>query len=772
MEDSFNNMGLSGRKLAAIMFTDIVGYTVMMQQNEEDGLKRVEHHRIVLEKHIRQFNGKILQYYGDGTLSVFDSAYDAVSCAIRIQNELTGEPKVPLRIGIHLGEVVVKKSAIFGDGVNIASRIQALSVSGGILVSDSIYKQIRNQVEFKFKPLGEYKLKNVDLPVGIFALSNKGLPIPEQAYIDQTIGRSRKISGIKKIPSYARWLILFAAVIAIGLSMYLVQQFILDGTEFNPSPKSIAVLPFVNLSQDPDQEYFSDGITEDILNHLSKISGLEVKSRTSTIQYKDKLIPIPEIGRELEVANILEGSVRKEGNKIRIVAQLIDTQEDIHVWSETYDREMTELFNIQSEIAIEIADVLQTKLSSNEMRYLQSSQYSASDLNAYDYALRAREILRNWNDANDLENALQLLEQAVELDPNFAYGYTMIGNVLHFDMRTLGVPTQLWIDEALHMAEISISLDSTLPEAYLLRSYAIKARTGKSEAVKRDLWKAYELDPGNPAVMRVLGQNLIEEGKYKKGAEMVIKSINVGFTKKDTEYYIRWGNIYLMVGDFKNAERLYEQCMNLAPGWSEVYAYLGILYQKWGKYNKAIEMFSEGLNIVPEDPTFIDNLAWTYYRMNMLDSASYYWSQYENLERNFIDRSQYIPFRHRLAYVKSELGHEEAEVEKLFDEQMHLDMEQQQGLRGYGAWPKGSHYYDLGIVNAIKGNTDEAIMWLDSAASLGFLNVSFAKNDPMLEVIRGDDRFQAVISKKEQEHMMRVNAFKEVMKDQRKSLPL
>jgi len=770
MEYSPNNEVSSGRKLAAIMFTDIVGYTVMMQQNEEDGLRRVEHHRIILEKHISLHNGNILQYYGDGTLSIFESAYDAVFCAIAIQKELSQEPSVPLRIGIHLGEVVVKKNAIFGDGVNVASRIQALSVSGGILISDSIFRQIRNQAEFKFKELGEYKLKNVDLPLGIYAISNKGLPIPNKEYIDKKASSSQKLSVLRKIPAFARWLVLMASIIIIGFSIYLVRQVFWGEAEFSPSPKSVAVLPFVNLSQDPEQEYFSDGITEDILNHLSKISGLEVKSRTSTLQYKDKVTPIPEIGRELEVANILEGSVRKEGNKIRIVAQLIDTQNDIHVWSETYDREMTELFNIQSEIAIEIANVLQTKLSSSEMRYLQSSQYSTSDLTAYDYALRAREIRKNWNDVSDLENVLQLLEQSVELDPNFAYGYTMIGIVLHFDMRTVGVPTQIWIDEALHMAEIAIKLDSTLPEAYLLRSYVLKSKFGKSKAVHADLWKAYELDPGNPTVMSVLGSNLLEDGKYNEGASMIMKSINLGYTKKDTDYYVRWGDIYEKIGDFRKAEKLYIQCKNLAPGWSEAYSILGRLYLKWNKYEEAVEMFSEGLKIVPEDPLMIDNMAWTYFHMDILDSASYYWSQYESLERNFMDRTQYVPFRHRLAYTKLESGDDE-DVQALFEEQMQLDMEQQQGLRGYGAWTKGSHYYDLGIVNAFLGNTDEAIMWLDSSARYGFMDVYFANNDPLLDGIRKDDRLQALFAQKEQEHMMLVNAYKEEMKKQKQNLP-
>jgi len=298
----------------------------------------------------------------------------------------------------------------------------------------------------------------------------------------------------------------------------------------------------------------------------------------------------------------------------------------------------------------------------------------------------------------------------------------------------------------------------------------IKSRSGKNEEVKKGLLKAVELDPGNPTVLQVLGSSLIEDGKYNEGAEMVIKSINIGFTKKDTEYYIRWGEIYQIVEDYKKAEKLYVQCKNLAPGWLNVYSHLGRLYRKWGKHEKAVDMFMEGLKIVPEDPSLIDNLAWAYFDLDLLDSASYYWSQYENLERNFIDQTQYIPFRHRLAYTKIEMGQSEG-AQELFEEQLRLDMEQQQGLRGYGAWHEGTHYYDLGVINAYLGNIDDAIMWLDSAARFGFLDPSFAKDDPLLDGIRKDERFQAIISKKEQEHMMLVNAYKEAMRNQKRDLP-
>jgi adenylate cyclase len=215
-------------------------------------------------------------------------------------------------------------------------------------------------------------------------------------------------------------------LILAGIFSY---KFYFDASGRMHAQKSVAVLPFKNMSNDPEQEYFSDGITEDILNHLSKISNLRVKSRTSTLQYKNSTITIPEIGNELGVDVIIEGSVRKEGNSVRIVAQLIDVETDEHIWSSTFDREITEIFEVQSEIAIEIATVLQVKLTEAERENI--NKESQTDITAYDYGLKARQIYQNWNDQKDLENALSLFEQAIELDAGYAFGYYGIAVVLY-----------------------------------------------------------------------------------------------------------------------------------------------------------------------------------------------------------------------------------------------------------------------------------------------------------------------------------------------------
>jgi len=306
------------RLLAAIMFTDMVGYTALMQKNEQKAKVNRDRHRKVLQDSVAEHQGKILQYYGDGTLIIFSSAIEGVKCAIQIQIELQREPIIPLRIGIHTGDIVYDDEGVYGDGVNVASRIEGLAVSGSILISGKLSDEIKNQQAFSTKLLGTFDLKNVSKPMEIYAMVNDGLTVPNEAEIK---------------------------------------------TRPKDKSKSLAVLPFVNMSADADNEYFSDGITEELLNVLAKVEGLQVTARTSSFAFKGRNEDIKQIGTQLGVKNILEGSVRKAGNRIRITAQLISAVDGYHIWSETYDRQLEDIFAVQDEIAQKITNRLSEKLS-------------------------------------------------------------------------------------------------------------------------------------------------------------------------------------------------------------------------------------------------------------------------------------------------------------------------------------------------------------------------------------------------------------------------
>jgi TolB-like protein/class 3 adenylate cyclase/Flp pilus assembly protein TadD len=755
----------SDRRLAAIMFTDIVGYTSLMQKDEGMAVDTIERHRFILEKYTREYHGNILQYYGDGSLSIFPSAFEAVECALKIQKELTQDPVVPLRIGIHLGDVKIQGESVFGDGVNMASRIESLGVGGSILITDTIYHLVKNQSIIKTILLGNFRLKNVDHPVPVYALSSDFLSVPKT---DELRGR------IKSLPGKYTWIGIIAIIMILILIGYALSRFFsLEIYRFGYEDKSIAVIPFNNLSNDPQQEYFSDGITDDIINHLAKVSELKVKSRTTTEQYRNPDKTIPVIGRELGVSYILEGSVRKAENKVRIVAQLIDVKNDVHVWTETFDREITAIFDIQSDIAIEIAQVLEARLTSDEMRYIRGEPRGRGrsiDMTAYDYSLRARRIWRNWNDENDLENALQLIEQAIEMDPLFARGYVLKGNILHYGMRSLGEPIQVWIDQAVDMAEKAISLDSTLAEAYLLRGNIYRNLEGKAEKAKNDLKKACHLEPGNPDVLQSLGSYYQSLGEYELGASLIIRSIERGYSLMDPEYYLRWGGIYAsMMDEYGKAEELYRKAISLAPGWINPYYYLGQLYRYWGKLDMAEEIVSEALEISPMDQENIDLLGWINLLDDNLEEAARYWSMYEELEQQFTDSSQYVPFRHRLGYVQYLLGDTVSAI-NLIEEQLTLDLERHQNLRGYGAWQSRGYYYDLAGSYAYLGNQQEALMWLDSAYQQGFINLWYMENDPLLRNIRNTTEFRRIKNNLVEREQKRKSAFIKAI-EENKDLP-
>ena len=308
------------------------------------------------------------------------------------------------------------------------------------------------------------------------------------------------ISGISLLMAIAFWSVYF-----LGSQSRI---------ESNDRKKYIAVLPFTNLNRDSTQDYFSDGITEDILNHLVKVSDLNVKSRTSSLQYKNSAKTIPQIASELDVGTIVEGTVRREGSKVRIVVQLIDVKNDIHLWSETYDREMKDVLSLQSEVALQIATALHAKLSTSEKKNIENVE--SINTTAYEYYLRARKIYKiDLVEKRDLDHALTLLQKAIALDPKFAAAYAAIGDIQYFYMP--GINEKVSIDSSFALAEMAIQLDSGCADAYRLRGSVLRFNYNKFNQGLRDLKKAYQLAPNNPDVLDALGWLYLEIGPREKG---------------------------------------------------------------------------------------------------------------------------------------------------------------------------------------------------------------------------------------------------------------
>jgi adenylate cyclase len=413
---------LDNRQLSAIMFTDIEGYTALMQRDEQHAVEiRTKHRQIFLEV-TDKYNGELIQYYGDGTLSIFRSSVEAIQCAIKMQTEFLKTPSLPVRIGIHVGDIIKTESDIIGDAVNLASQIEALAVPGSILISDKVHDQIRNQNFINVKFLDAFDLKNVDEAVLVFAIANEGLVIPNPKEI-----KKRQRENFKNETSKTRdkrglfRIFMISIIIVVAALIYYKFNINADLQKEN----SIAVLPFENFSTDEDSDIFTDGITEDILTNLSKLKQLHVISRTSVVQYKNTQKSVSEIAKELGVVYILEGSIRKYGDKIRVTAQLINAKNDRHIWADTYDKTITDIFAIQSEVSKEIVEAMQFNISIEDQENLTS--IPTNNIDAYQLFLRGRKEA-DKRTPESITRSIEYYQQAIDLDPNYAEAYAEISN--------------------------------------------------------------------------------------------------------------------------------------------------------------------------------------------------------------------------------------------------------------------------------------------------------------------------------------------------------
>ena len=472
-------------QLAAILFADIVGYTAMMQEDEELAVQKLTRFREVLEVISAEFNGKIIQYYGDGSLILFQSSTDAAEFAKLLQEDLRESPQVPVRIGIHMGDVLLQDGNVFGDVVNIASRIQSLAPAGGVYISEVVYRNIENKKGLDAVYLKEVNLKNIKTPVHIYELVTENGSLTLDSVLKENIN------------------------------------------ELKISQNSIAVLPFENMSSDQEQEYFSDGLTEDIITQLSKIKALKVVSRTSVMQYKKNPKPMKEIGKELGVASILEGSVRKIGEQVRITAQLINAGTDDHLWAESYDRPVKDLFNIQKDVATAIAQVLNAKISNKETQSLEKKP--TTDLHAYDLYLRGRFLIEKRN-KTDMLVARELFQQAVKIDKSFANAY------------------------------------SGLADTHLLASFRGYDDPKKMLPVaKQHIDTAMKLDPQSGETHASMGYYYHQIFEWSKAEKAYRKAISLNAAQSNV--YLWLGLILESKGDMEEAMNLYNEGCNINQLW-------------------------------------------------------------------------------------------------------------------------------------------------------------------------------------------------------------
>jgi len=550
------------RKLSAVLSADVKGYSRLMGQDEIGTVNRLKEYRALMASLIQQYRGRVVDSPGDNILAEFTSAVDAAECAVKVQQELKNrnaevrdESKMEFRIGINLGDVIEDGERIYGDGVNIAARIESVAVTGGICVSGTIYDQVKSKLNLGYENLGEHRVKNIAEPLRIYRV----LTEPENA--GKVIGEKRKSR---------RGLTLAAAIVLIAVLggtlswFYYVRQSTKhepaspDRMAFPlPDKPSIALLPFDNLSQEPDQEYIADGLTENIIAALSKISEMFVIAGNSTFFYKDKPVNIKQVSEELGVRHVLRGSVQKSGDNLRITAQLIDATTGYPLWAERYDRKLKDLFVLQDEITLKIIRALEVKLTEGEQAAIRRT---TENFEAWGYCVKGVGLFEHFS-KEDNSQAREYLEKAVMIDPEYAFAWTMLAWVHVIDA---------WFG-------FSKSPSESIQKAEELAKKA--AALGGAQSELYSLWSTIHLN----------------QREYEKAIDAGRRAIANG--PNNALSHVLLAYVMLFAGKFDEAVLFAERAIRLTPYCPDWYlSILGQSYRQAGRFKEALAAFRKALD--------------------------------------------------------------------------------------------------------------------------------------------------------------------------------
>ncbi len=592
------------RKLTAILSADVKGYSRLMGEDEETTVRTITAHRAVITAVILKDRGRVVDAPGDNILAEFVSVVDAVQSAVEIQEviraknaELPENHRMEFRIGINLGDVIQEGERIYGDGVNIAARVEGLAEGGGICISGSAYEQIENKLALGYEYIGKHTVKNIVKPIRVYKV-----PVGPETVVKVT---DKKRVAPKRRQSVALSVVIALLLAAGGVALWKSSQrkvsppaeiASVEKMAFPlPDKPSIAVLPFDNLSEDPKQAYFSDGITEEIIAALSSVPKLFVISRNSTFTYKGKPVKVQQVSEELGVRYVLEGSVRKAGDKIRITAQLIDAFSGHHLWAKSYDRNLSDIFAVQDEITKNIIMAMQIRLTEGEQ--VRAAAKGTKSLEAYLKYLQANEYLNRLNiESNAL--ARQLAEEAIALDPEYAWPYYALARALLIDVwvDTRKSPEQI-LTEAKQLLQNAIALDDTYAEAYGLLGYVYSLARQHDKAVPLGE-RAVALNPNSAESHYRLGKILTFAYRHEESISEYKKAIRLNPIPPDM-YLWSIGLSYAFTGQYDEAIAWCEKAIRQAPNSLFAHIMMAVVYSWSGRDEEARIEAAELLRINP-----------------------------------------------------------------------------------------------------------------------------------------------------------------------------
>ncbi len=545
------------RRLAAIVAADVVGYSRLMEQDEADTFERLRAHRKELfEPEIAKHRGRIFKLMGDGLLAEFGSVVDAVECAVILQRDMaarnTGiayDRRIDMRIGINLGDVIVEGDDRHGEGVNIAARLQGLAEPGGICISDQVHAAVSGKLDLSVEDGGEHQVKNIARPVRIWRW--------------HPAGRTAAAGSDAPLPL--------------------------------PERPSIVILPFDNMSGDVEQTYFSDGITEDIITDLSKIAGLFVIARNSAFTYKGRAVKVQDVSRELGVRYVLEGGVRKAGNRVRITTQLIDGQTGGHVWAERYDRELTDIFALQDEVTQKIVAALSLKLPRDERQRIEGR--GTEVVGAYDYLLRGRQQMQLFTKAGNTEARL-MFERAITLDPNFATAVAGLAKTHMFDyVNDWSETPDRSLETAYELASRAVALDDKNPEVHNVLGIVLHWMKDLDRAIAA-LERALALDPNYAHAHASLGYTLYYAREPERSLHFLEQAVRLDPHHPD-QFLHFLGLTYFALGRLDEAIAVLERRLIRNPNTDVSRVLLASIYGHVGRHEEARQFWEQALKVNP-----------------------------------------------------------------------------------------------------------------------------------------------------------------------------
>jgi adenylate cyclase len=596
------------RKLTAVFSADVAGYSRLMGDNETETVKTLTAYRKIMAELVQQHRGRVIDSPGDNILAEFGSVVDAVQCSVAAQNEfkarnaeLPENRRMVFRIGVNLGDVIEEEGRIYGDGVNIAARLEALADPGGICISKTAFDHIESKLPLGYQFLGEQTVKNIAKPVGAYkVLMQPRIIVEEQK------------KGAQGISFWRRKSVLAGAVAVLVVSIgVVVWNFYWRAPKIEPASKekmafplpdvpSIAVMPFVNMSGDPKQEFLCDGITEEIITALAKIPNVFVIARNSSFVYKGKPVNVQQVSHELGVKYVLEGSVRRSGDQLRVTAQLIDATSGNHTWAERYDRELKDLFAVQDEVTLKVLTAIRVKLREGELSSGYGKYYGGKQgLDCYLKIMEGNDLVfrRNTKDNN---LARPIAEEALAMCPEVPMAYLLMGYVHSNDywFGSTGSPLES-VEKAIELAQKALALDDTLAEAHSLLGYLYTQKKEYEKGIDEGE-RAVALNPGVATILGYYGFSLSVAGRSEEAIPLIEKSIRLNPFGSFPSCYNALGNALMFTGRYEEAVSAYKKYLQSTPNFIWAHVTLAATYSMMSRDKEAQAEVAEILSIDPK----------------------------------------------------------------------------------------------------------------------------------------------------------------------------